>query len=89
MDLKSNQKVVAHSHNIPATIVLVGMYCQAKLYGGFQGHLRGRTVDDLSPLVACLEPLSTVKEGQPVGTKFPGQHQHDFSMSYDLRRLCL
>ena len=62
VDLKSNQKVVGYSMMFCATVVPLGISCQASHYCSSQSSQLGKTSDLFYPLVACIAPPALKKK---------------------------
>lgn len=88
MDLKSNQKSIGYSHDIPTTILPMGTSCQPGNCFMSQGSQLVKTVDDISPPETYRAPSGTMKASQ-WGGRPPSLYQVDFSMSYEQNVCCL
>lgn len=64
VDLKSNQKSIGYSHNIPTTILPMGTSCQPGNCFMSQGSQLVKTVDDISPPETYRAPSGTMKASQ-------------------------
>lgn len=72
MGLKSNQKAIGSSHDIPATIAPVGMSCQTTCYCSSQGSRLGMV--DAYSSSGKVRGIFQCYRSYLVGMKIPGQY---------------